>query len=702
MSTKETVTSYERLCELVPSWLGRDYAVDTETSGLDHQTNRLLGVSITFGDTEESFYICFEHTVEYWDGTVKEVSFIDREAGMAILNSVLSQEERFVAAFNADFELHQFRKYNVRIQGRLFDGLLCAQLLDENRRNGLKSLAPMVGMRYDKYQDRQAYAGYNKREILGVPLPEVADYAMDDSIATWRLSQRFKDEIAGTSFEDTFYNVWMPLMFTIHDMEWRGIKVDREKAKLLLIEHEANAEAFENDVRSEGLRMLASLEPESIAPLYWQVATPEQLVESFEADDGYLKVKVHGVSLPLLTYEMMGKTKKWATRIPTFNTGSDKQLIELFYTHLKLADRDLPFELKRTPTGELSVDKDNIQTLIYSYAENPPKVLTSLLEWRKSEKFCNTYLKMLIETPDKDDRIHASFNQAVSDHGDGGTATGRLSSSRPNLQNIPSRGNIGEQARTLFIAPDGYQLLVSDYENLELRILGHFSRDTALTTAFEKGLDLHSMTAANQNNIDYQTFMDEVDNDNTAYKAMRRVGKVSNFGLAYGMGAKKFQRYLLVEADTYVTEGEAVKLIQGYNDTFAESLVWKKRVYEYAKQLGYVRTLAGRHRRLPNLHSRDRYEVLKAERQAVNAIIQGSAADVIMEAMPPLHRALNAIGGGILLQVHDEIVTEVPTEYADIGIKIMDSLMVDMANKKLRVPLSAHAHAAHNWGSAKG
>lgn len=698
---QETITSLERLTELIPTWLGRDYAVDTETDGLDHYTNKLLGISLTFGDNEDSYYIVFEHNLEDWQGNPILVELIDRRKGMDVLRALFAQPHVIVAAHNAKFEMHQFANWDVWIEGRLYDTLLAAQLLDENRRNGLKELAPLVGMKYDKYQDRVRYKGYDRNAILGAPLAEVADYAMSDTLATWRLYKKFKDEMAGLPFERTFYDVWMPMLFTIFDMERAGITVDREKAKELLAEHTVITEQYEQDVRIEGLKMLASMKPDEIPDLYLTMMTPEQMSAMYEADDGYLRIDIDGVALPVVTHDMKGKTARWTPRVPQFKVSSDKQKIDLLFNHLHLDKVDLPFPLKTTNSGEISTDKDNIQTLIFAH-QPPPPVLTSLQEWGKSEKFVNTYLRTLIERPDKQGRIHASFNQAVSDAGTGGTATGRLSSADPNLQNQPSQGEVGKQCRSLFIAGEGMTLLVSDYENLELRILGHYSQDETIVKAFAEGLDLHSLTASNQNDIDYQTFVDEVANGNEDFKAMRRVGKVSNFGLAYGMGPIKFQRYLLVNADTHVTVEQAAQLIAGYNETYKGSMEWKQRVYKWAHQLGYVKTLAGRYRRLPELNSRVRYEVMRAERQAVNAIIQGSAADVIMEAMPPLHRALRAVGGRILLQVHDEIVAEVPKDVADIGIKIMDSLMVDLANKKLRVPLAAHAHAAENWYLAKG
>ena len=696
----ETILSHERLIEVLPTWFGQSFAFDTESTGLDPRTDRMLGVSLCFED-ERSYYIVFEHTKERWDGSTYVETYVDRQAGLDSLRALFAQPDVVMVAHNMKHDLHFMANAGIVILGRVFDTLLAAQLLDENRSNGLKSLAPLVGIEYDKYQELQKYTEYSKDEILGVPLGDTAQYAIYDAEATWKLYLRFKEEMVGQPFESMFYDVWMPTMLTLREMEDAGISIDLPQVAKLVEEHEKVTNELEVSIRREGLRMIAGMEPEQIPDLYLEKASQDILDRMYEDDDGYSRVDIDGVDLPVITHDMKGKTSRWAPRVPTFNTGSDRQIMDLIFTHYNISE-DFPVYLKRTKGGELSVDKDNLATIAYFLGDEAPLVIKQILEWRKSDKFLSTYLRVLLTKVDENGKIHTSFNQAVSDHGTGGTATGRLSSNTPNLQNIPSRGAIGEEARKLFIAEDGHELIVADYSNLELRILGHYSKDKQIIQAFAEGYDLHSLTAAGQNNIDYQTFVDEYNNENPEYKAMRMIGKTSNFALTYGMGPKKFQRYLLVNNKQYVEVDEAARLIAQFDETYAGAAEWKRKAIQYARRLGYAKTIGGRLRRLPDLNSRDRYLAMRAERQAINACIQGSASDIILEAMTPLNQMLNTIGGRLLLQVHDEVVTQVPKDVVHIAIPVIENLLVGFANPKLVIPLVVEAHAAASWGLAKG
>jgi DNA polymerase-1 len=256
----------------------------------------------------------------------------------------------------------------------------------------------------------------------------------------------------------------------------------------------------------------------------------------------------------------------------------------------------------------------------------------------------------------------------------------------------------------MFVARPGYKLVVADYSQMELRMLAHYSQDPLLLQAFEQDLDLHVITGARQGGMSYDELKALVDADDPEGKKLRSIGKTSNFALTYGMAAKKYQLRLAVDNGLWVPLDTAAQWIEDYNATWQGATDWKARATKYAHYLGHITTIAGRKRRLPDLYSADRYEVLRAERQAINAIIQGSCADVISYVIPFIQAALRPMGGTVLLQVHDEIVCEVPEEMAPVAARAMGVLMADLANErfKLRCPMMADAHIGDNWGDAKG
>jgi DNA polymerase-1 len=353
-------------------------------------------------------------------------------------------------------------------------------------------------------------------------------------------------------------------------------------------------------------------------------------------------------------------------------------------------------DLNLNAKGEISADKDTLKVLAYELGESAPQVLSDILEYRKCSKLISTYLKPFIEKSDPTDHhcMRTSFNQASTD-------TGRLSSSGPNLQNQPSRGPEGKLIRSCFVARPGHMLVVADYNMMELRMAAHFSRDAEMMRAFREGLDLHTLTAAGQTGWTYETVAEALEAGDPEMKAARQIGKTSNFGLLYGMGPKKFQRFLLVQNGTKVTYDEAWNLIEFFNDTYSGITKWKRQVERFAQQHGFVTTLRGRKRRLPDIYSEDMAKVRTAQRQAVNAVVQGSCADIICEAIPAIQQAMKEFGGSLLLQVHDELVAEVPEQYAESAARIMERLMVERVNQELRVPLSVEAGIGKDWSSAK-
>jgi DNA polymerase-1 len=351
-----------------------------------------------------------------------------------------------------------------------------------------------------------------------------------------------------------------------------------------------------------------------------------------------------------------------------FNINSTLQLREVLFDRLGLP------VLKKTPKGAPSTDASVLQKL----ADEHP-VVDHLLHYRALEKLRSTYVDGLLPLIEEDGRIHCVFNQT-------GAATGRISSERPNMQNIPIRTEEGRTIRRAFVAGPGHLFVVADYSQIELRILAHLSGDPGLLEAFAGGQDIHTATAARVFGMD----PDRVDPD------LRRRAKTINFGLLYGMEAYGLAQRLEIGND------EAQEHMDAYFAQFPQVREFMDGIVDQARHDGYTTTLRGRRRYLPELAS-DNYRVRQAgERMALNAPIQGAAADIIKQAMIELDRRLGDDGmeAAMLLQVHDELVFEVPEPEVDRATEVIRSIMEGVST--LRVPLVVDVATGRTLGDAKG
>ncbi len=353
-----------------------------------------------------------------------------------------------------------------------------------------------------------------------------------------------------------------------------------------------------------------------------------------------------------------------------FNPGSPKQLNEVLFEHLKLSTEGL----RKTSHG-YSTAADVLENL---RGEHP--IVEKVLHWRELQKLQSTYVDALptLVNP-QTGRVHTSFNQT-------GTSTGRVSSSNPNLQNIPIRSEEGRRVRRAFIAPKGHRLLAVDYSQVELRILAHYSQDEALLRAFREGQDIHRATAA----AVYHVPLDEV-----TYE-QRSFAKSVNFGLMYGMGAFRLAR------DSDLTLAEAEAFITSYFHQFPGVRQYLDASLQRAREQGYVETLLGRRRYFPILHEKGPVQASfqarqRAEREAINMPIQGTAADIIKIAMINLAQALDDGGyqARMILQVHDELVLEVPEDEIDAVARLTVDVMEGAWT--LDAALVADARTGKNW-----
>jgi DNA polymerase-1 len=350
-----------------------------------------------------------------------------------------------------------------------------------------------------------------------------------------------------------------------------------------------------------------------------------------------------------------------------FKVGSPKEVGEILFEELNLTRQ------KKTKTG-YSTDAGVLEKL----AEEHP-LPQAILEWRSLQKLESTYLRTLPGYAAADGRIHTTFNQAVA-------ATGRLSSTDPNLQNIPIRTFEGRRIRDGFVAPPGRVLMCADYSQVELRVLAHCCGGGALVESFRRGEDIHRRTASEVWNLP----MAEV-----TYE-QRSAAKAINFGLLYGMSAFRLGRDLSISMD------QAQKYMDEYFQRIPQVSEWIAATKARCRERGYSETLFGRRRLIPEIDSKDFQERAAAEREAVNSVVQGTAADLIKIAMIRVHRSLReeAREARLLLQVHDELLLEVP----EAEIEAVKALVVRemMGAADFVVPLEVDVGWGRNWNEAKG
>ena len=350
-----------------------------------------------------------------------------------------------------------------------------------------------------------------------------------------------------------------------------------------------------------------------------------------------------------------------------FNINSPKQLGEILFGKLGLPHG------KKTKTG-WSTNADVLENLRY---EAP--VVGTVLEYRQYAKLKSTYAEGLLKALDGDGRVRTSFQMTV-------TATGRLSSTEPNLQNIPTRTDLGSEIRKMFVPAEGCVLVDADYSQIELRLLAQISGDEAMREAFRSGQDIHTATAAQVFHVSPEEVTQE----------MRRSAKAVNFGIVYGISPFSLSQ------DIGVTTAEAKAYIDGYFAAFSGVRQYMDEVVARAKEDGFVETLFHRRRDLPELKSSKFNLRSFGERVALNMPIQGTAADVMKLAMVAVWKRLRAekLQARLVLQVHDELIVECPESEAETVARLLEEEMENVV--RLSVPLTAEAHWGRNWLEAKG
>lgn len=570
----------------------KSFAFDAETEGLDPLTAGLVGMSFAIRE-QEAWYVPVPANREEATDIVLRLA------------PALQHPEIEKVGQNIKFDILALRKYGVRVKGPLFDTMLAHYLLNPELRHGMDYLAET----YLKYktvpiEDLIGPKGKKQASMRTVPIEQIKEYAAEDADVTLRLKHYFAPLLKQEGLESLFFEMEMPLIYVLAEMEATGVKLD------------TNALKQSSEVLSQQLTALE----DSI-------------------------------------YDLAGQS---------FNINSTKQVGEILFDKLKLDEK-----AKKTKTGGYSTSEEVLEKI---RGKHP--IVDKLLEYRGIKKLLSTYIDALpaLIHPETG-KIHTSFNQAV-------TATGRLSSTNPNLQNIPVRDELGREIRKAFIADDDDCIFFSaDYSQIELRLMAHLSNDPHMVEAFCSGADIHAATAAKI----YGIPVEEVTSD------MRRKAKTANFGIIYGISVFGLAERLSIP------RAESKELIDGYFQTYPRIKEYMEESIRVAKEKGYVETLFKRKRFLPDINSHNAIVRGYAERNAINAPIQGSAADIIKLAMIRIHQRFEAehLKSRMILQVHDELNFNVRKEEFDRVKEIVLDCMEHVL--QLRVPLIADCGEGKNW-----
>jgi len=508
-------------------------------------------------------------------------------------------------AHNIKYDLKVLQRYGIDVAEPIFDTMIAHYLINSEAKQSMDFLS----MFYLNYQPVSIETligkkGKGQGNMRDLKPEEICDYACEDADITLQLKTLFEPEIQKPHLSDLFYNMEMPLVKVLKDMEFEGISID----------------------------------------------VPALIDYSKELD----------LTLIRLDEEIKAAAGE------DFNIDSPKQLGEVLFEKLKISSK-----AKKTKTGQYATSEDILQK-----HEHDHPIIPMILEYRQLRKLKSTYVDPLPTMCDPmDGRIHTNFMQTV-------TATGRLSSNNPNLQNIPIRSAKGREIRRAFVARSSdFQLMAVDYSQIELRIIAALSEDPNMIEAFQQGHDIHAATAAKV----FHTPFVEVTRD------QRSAAKAVNFGIIYGQSAFGLAQNLSI------SRTEAKGIIDAYFEQYSTIKKYMDNVIAQARELGYVETIMKRRRYLPDINSANAVVRGYAERNAVNAPIQGSAADIIKMAMIAVDQAMKTekVQSKMILQVHDELVFDVHvSEEQRMQILVKEAMENAI---KLVVPMEVEWKIAPNW-----
>ena len=592
-SIYQRIESFEELKLFVEKMMKQEIvAFDTETEGLNALETDIVGISFSW-QKGLGYYLAIKN-----NKSVHEKTF-------EILKPFFESTEIIKVGHNIKFDIQVLHKYNVKVSSPIYDTMVAHYLINPDMRHNLDTLSESY-LNYSPISIESLIGkkGKNQISMRDVSIDKITDYASEDADITLQLKSVFDKEIEVNNLGKIFYDIEIPMINVLSEMETEGIKIDTSYL--------------------------------------------EKLDKEFEEDLEKLKKEI---------FKKSGEE---------FNLNSPKQLGEILFDRLKLVSKP-----KKTKTGQYSTSEEVLSSLA-----NDHKIIEDILEWRSLDKLQNTYVKSLPnEVSNLTNRVHSSFNQTV-------TTTGRLSSNNPNLQNIPIRTANGQKIRRAFI-PRGsdYILMAADYSQIELRVIASMSNEKNMIDAFVNNQDIHTMTASKIYNVDPENVTRE----------QRGNAKTVNFGIIYGVSAFGLSQ------QTDLNRSESKVMIDNYFLNYPGLKKYMSDQIDFARNNGYVETIMGRRRYLQNINSQNNMLRSSSERNAINAPIQGSAADIIKIAMININSELKkqSLKSKMLLQVHDELVFDVHKSEKD---QIKDIVKTTMESAvKLKVPLRIDLEFGKNW-----
>ena len=588
----QLVEKEEDIRKLYDFFRTKDFLVlDTETTSTSPIDAELVGLSFSV-EEHKAFYVPVP---------------ANREEALRIVNifkPLYEDPSILKVGQNLKYDLEVLRNYDIELKGKMWDTMIAHYLIQPELRHNMDYMAE-VYLHYKTIHIDELIGpkGKSQRSMRDLSPTLVYEYACEDADITLQLKNKLEPELKRLDCERLFYDIEMPLMPVLAEMEMNGVCLDTQS----LAETSKQFTTRMNDI--------------------------EQRI-----------------------YELAGEQ---------FNIASPKQVGEILFDKLKIVEK-----AKKTKKGQYVTSEEVLQQL-----KNKHEIVADILEHRGLKKLIGTYIDALPKLINpRTGHIHTSFNQTI-------TATGRLSSSDPNLQNIPIRGEDGKEIRKAFIPEPGCLFFSADYSQIELRVMAHLSDDKNMIEVFQEGKDLHAATAANI----YKKPIDEVTRDE------RTKSKRANFGIIYGITVFGLAERLDIPRD------EAKMLIDGYFETFPQVHNYMEQSKEIARQKGYVTTLFGRRRYLPDINSANATVRGFAERNAINAPIQGTAADIIKVAMIHIFERFKRenIKSKMILQVHDELNFSVlPEEKERVEQIVLEEMQQAF---QMKVPLVADSGFGTNW-----
>ncbi len=569
----------------------RILSLDTETTSTSAIDAELVGLSFAIKE-KEAFYVAIPENHE------EALKFVN------IFKPLYENPEILKVGQNIKYDYEVLMNYGVELQGNMFDTMLAHYIIQPELYHNMDYLAE-VFLNYQTIHIEELIGakGKNQKSMRNLAPSEVYEYAAEDADITLRLKNVLEPKLKEIDCEDLFWNVEMPLIPVLAQMEMNGVCIDTDTLK---------------ETSSNLTNRLTEIE--------------------------------HHI------YELAGES---------FNIGSPRQVGEILFGKMKIVEKP-----KKTKTGQYVTSEEVLQQL-----RSKSPIIDEILNYRGLKKLLSTYVDALPKLINpRTGHIHASFNQAI-------TATGRLSSSDPNLQNIPVRDDDGKEIRRCFIPEPGCLFFSADYSQIELRIMAHLSEDKNMVDAFCEGSDIHAATAAKIWHEDISQVTD----------AQRKKAKTANFGIIYGITTFGLAQRMNIE------NKEAKQVIEDYFRTFPGVQAYMEKSKEIAREKGYAETLFHRRRYLPDINSKNGTVRGFAERNAINAPIQGSEADIIKVAMVRIFHRFKAEGikSKMIIQVHDELNFSVYPEEKEQVEKIVVEEMQNAYH--LSVPLVADAGWGKNW-----